>query len=159
MILIARNSLLSLLMLMPCLAQAQPVDHEPTETAAEIWALEKRYMTLIQEGDLDGLVPFWHDKFLGWPSHLPRPVGQSQAIASIEDLIATTKLLAFELHPQALHVTGDIAIACYTVTIDALVSGEQQVEISYRIIHTWYQQNKRWQILGGMSSVIEGPGD
>ena len=133
---------------------AQTVYISWSEAEQEIWALEHQYMANIQNGNFDGLDPVWHDGFLGWPSHSARPVDRSGTIASLEELAKTTDFLAFELQPHALRITGNVAIVHYTVILDAVVSGRDRVRVSYRIVHTWLEEDGQWRILGGMSAEV-----
>ena len=66
----------------------------------------------------------------------------------------TSKGLAFkagEFKPAALQVTGDVAFACYWITlrwVDGRGNGEAR---TLRITHAWLRSGKDWQIIGGMS--------
>ena len=44
----------------------------------ELWNHEKTYMTLLQEGNVQGLSEFWHQEFIGWPSHSSKPLDRDE---------------------------------------------------------------------------------
>ena len=117
-----------------------------------LWNLERAYWRYVENNDLAAYRNLWHKDFLGWPSVSSVPVRKDH----ITDWITsqTSKGLAFkagEFKPADLQVTGDIAFACYWITlrwVDAHGNGEAR---TFRMARAWLRNGKEWQIIGGMS--------
>ena len=82
-----------------------------------LWKLERVYWQYVQDNDLAAYSNLWHKDFLGWPAVSAAPVHKDH----ITDWITsqTSKGLVFkagEFRPSAIHVTGDVAMACYWIT-------------------------------------------
>ncbi len=122
----------------------------------ELWNLEKTYMTLLQEGNIKGLSEFWHQDFIGWPSHSSRPVDRNEGIVSLEALLVNMKSSSFTFHPQAIQIAGEVAIVHYEVEFEVENTEGEKKEDSYRVTHTWLKDNGNWRNLGGMSSKLNG---
>jgi hypothetical protein len=79
-----------------------------------LWDLERAYWRYVETNDLNAYSDLWHKDFLGWPSVSSSPVRKDH----ITDWITmqTSKGLVFktvQFKPAAIHVTGDVAFACY----------------------------------------------
>ena len=138
-------------------SQGTPEILEWSAAENEIWALETAYMTHLKEGNIDGVAAFFHQDFLGWPSHSAEPVGRSEARASVERLLEDLQITGVKLRPQAIHLEGGLAVVHYLVVLT--INGEEEVPEAavFRLTHTWIKERGEWKILGGMSArlVIE----
>jgi ketosteroid isomerase-like protein len=134
-------------------ASALPAaERDWTPVESHIWELERSYLGHLQTEDLTGLAEFWHEEFIGWPSHAEDPVDRSIAEASISTLLETVQILSFDLHPLMIRVIGDLSVVQYRVDLDTEDTGGTKSSASYRITHTWLEERGRWRIVGGMSS-------
>jgi ketosteroid isomerase-like protein len=121
----------------------------------ELWNLEKKYMTLLKEGDVQGLSEYWHEDFIGWPSHSANPLDPVEGRVSLGALLGSIKITSFTFFPKAIRVVNNIAIVHYQVEFEVQpVEGDKENN-SYRVIHTWLKDEDKWSIIGGMSSKIE----
>ena len=83
-----------------------------------LWDLEHSYWHYVENNDLAAYSNLWHKDFLGWPSVSSAPVRKDH----ITDWITsqTTKGFRFktdDFRPARLQVTGDMAFACYWVSL------------------------------------------
>jgi len=112
-----------------------------------LWKLEHDYWRYVEANDLAAYSKLWHTDFLGWPSISAAPVRKEH----ITDWITsqTSKGLAFKtvgFKPAAAQVTGDMAMACYWITlkwVDKDGNGPSQM---VRITHAWRKTGDKWQI-------------
>jgi ketosteroid isomerase-like protein len=140
---------------------ALAVAASPSKDDAQIWSSEKEYWEDVKANDLEKYRSLWHEDFLGWPSVSPNPLGKSH----ITDWITTQtskglKLQSYSIEPLAVHVTGDVAIDHYRITMNWTKAGTSEAagpEVT-RITHTWIRIDGRWQILGGMSAPVNAEG-
>ena len=129
----------------------------PAWSAAEheIWILEEQYIARLKEGDLERLALFWHEDFIGWPSHSAEPVNRSEARASIENLLQSVRIVDFELQPRAIRCEGNLALVYYTAILQIMGDEGTAEQAAYRITHTWVKDHGEWRVLGGMSARVE----
>lgn len=137
------------------LAETSTTQPEWSAAEREIWALEARYMTLFKDGNLDGMASFYHQDFLGWPSHSIAPVNRSGGRASVENLLQTLQITDLELQPLAIHIEGEIALVHYVAVLTVAANGSSPEEMPFRLTHTWINEQGEWKILGGMSAKVE----
>ena len=106
---------------MLCLLAISSQGASSTDVSGEertLWDLERAYWRYVEDNDLAAYRNLWHKDFLGWPWVSSTPVRKDH----ITDWITsqTSKGLAFkagEFKPAALQVTGDVAFACYWITL------------------------------------------
>jgi len=116
---------------------------EVSEDEETLWKLERAYWHFVESNDLAAYRNLWHENFLGWPSVSSTPVRKDH----ITDWITsqTGKGLAFkagEFKPAAVQVTGDVAFACYWITlkwVDPQGNGEAH---TFRITHAWVRNGR-----------------
>ncbi|MBD3873085.1 MAG: nuclear transport factor 2 family protein [Acidobacteria bacterium] len=158
MISISNVACAALLLVTPLLLRAQVIDSEWSEAEQEIWALEERYMTAFKDGDVAGLKAFLHADFLGWPSHSSEPLAKAPALASVPALQESLAIRTVEVRPRAIHLRGEFALVHYLVVLEIEEEDGGMAATSYRITHTWVEEDGRWRILGGMSARVEAEG-
>jgi ketosteroid isomerase-like protein len=117
-----------------------------------LWSLEHAYWRYVQDNDLPAYISLWHQDFLGWPAVSPVPVHKDH----ITDWITsqTSKGLAFksmELKPAAIQFSGNVALTYYWITYKLLDKDANGTTHNLRVTHTWLNDGKNWQIIGGMS--------
>jgi ketosteroid isomerase-like protein len=135
----------------PSLAAAE---REATSVQSHIWELERNYLRHLQDEDLSGLADFWHEGFVGWPSHATAPVDRATAAASVSTLLDSVRIVSFELHPLMIRVIGNVAVVHYRLDWEIEDADGSSSTVSYRITHTWLEENGKWRILTGMSSAV-----
>ena len=112
-------------------------------------------MKKLKEGDLDGLEGFWHEDFLGWPSHSAEPVGRSESRASVENLLQRLRIVNFELQPRAIHPRRRPRGGSLRRGLTVVGNGGAPETTAYRLTHTWVKHDGVWKILGGMSAKVD----
>jgi hypothetical protein len=121
--------------------------------SAQIWKLEHEYWDYVQKNNLTAYRSLWHEQFIGWPFVSDAPLHKDH----ITDWITAEtsrghELRSFDLKPAAIHLTGNIAVDYYWITVlwaDSSGKGEPRTS---RITHTWVRTPAGWQIFGGMSA-------
>ncbi len=117
----------------------------------KIWQLEEQYWEYWVEGDIDGYMSLLHEDFLGWPSSSVSPADKRAARKFVENYLSQSKPIAFGIKSGAIRVISNTAIVHYIV-ISKDEDGNQ-IGDSYRITHTWIEQDGTWKVMGGMSSM------
>lgn len=142
-----------LFMVFCLLATAQQgFSSSPSGDEQTLWNLERAYWQYVEKNDLAAYSNLWHQDFLGWPAVSSTPVRKDH----ITDWITsqTSKGLVFkssEFKPAGIQVTGDVAFACYWITLRWVDKDGKGAPRTFRITHAWLRSGKDWQIVGGMS--------
>lgn len=108
-----------------------------------IWILEKTYISNHQNADIEAIIPFWHDEFLGWPDSLPKPADKKAVVEYTKTKIKKPWTWDFKIEPKGIRIMGNIAVNHYILYISGTTT---------RITHTWIKEDNEWKILGGMSN-------
>ena len=155
---IAKFLLLTALAMITGPSHAQTGEPDWSAAEQEIWALEERYMTAFKDGDMAMLNAFLHADFLGWPSYSSDPIARAPALASVTILHESLVIRSVEVLPRAIHLSGEIALVHYLVVLETEEGDGGPAATSYRITHTWVEEDGQWRILGGMSAEVEVEG-
>lgn len=123
-----------------------------SQSEQSLWNLEHDYWRYVQNNDLTAYLSLWNQDFLGWPSVSPAPLRKDH----ITDWITsqTSKGLSFqsmELKPAAIQISGNVALTYYWITYKLLDKDGNGTTHNLRVTHTWLNNGKNWQIIGGMS--------
>lgn len=131
----------------------------PRDDEASVWKLEEDYWVYVKNQDLDAYRSLWDERFVGWPSFSPRPMGKDHIADWIAPLHADpSKVFDYELKREAVRSFGEIVVAHYLYrevyrspkTNDVLEEGPWR-----RIMHTWMRRGKSFRIVTGMSASYD----
>jgi ketosteroid isomerase-like protein len=129
---------------------------EMTPDEQAVWKLEEQYWVYVRNSDLEGYRTLWDDRFVGWPSFSPKPVGKGSIGEWIPPLHADSEQkFQYTLEPMAVRSFGDVVVAHYLVKERWVSAKTGQVTRSEaaRITHTWQRKGDGWVIITGMSSA------
>lgn len=133
------------------------IDHHPCKKSAssevqkELWNLEESYMLNYKDKNIEVLTEFWDEKFIGWPEWAEEPVDVNNAKFTLSKP-SENKIISFKIMPQNMVLKGNIAVVYYLIDVNLENRAQEKSFATYRIIHTWLNENGKWQILGGMSA-------
>ena len=140
------------------LAAASAVAQSSAQEEA-VWKLERTYWESVAALDLETYKSLWHANFVGWPWSSATPSRIGQVKAWIDDYTSKgLRLHSYTLKPAATQVTGNIVVVHYWITTlwgDKDGAGQPTTG---RVMHTWINSDKGWQILSGMSAPASGDG-
>jgi lipocalin-like protein/uncharacterized protein DUF4440 len=124
-----------------------------------VWKLERTYWESVAALDLETYKSLWHANFVGWPWASATPSRIGQVTAWIDDYTSRgLRLHSYSLKQAASQVTGNIVVVHYWITtLWADKDGAGQPTTG-RVMHTWINSEKGWQILSGMSAPASGGG-
>jgi len=129
---------------------------EMTADEQAVWRLEEQYWVYVAKSDITGYLTLWDDRFVGWPSFSPGPVGKDSIGGWIRPLHADPEQrFEYTLEQQAVRSFGEVVVAHYLVRERwvSVKTGQVTRSESSRITHTWKKRGDGWVIITGMSSV------
>jgi hypothetical protein len=149
-----RTVLLFSLSLVPWVAFANPAEDE-----AAVWRLEEDYWKYVKAMDLDSYRTLWDERFVGWPSFSPLPLGKDRIGEWIPPLHQDpAKVFDYELKREAVRSFGDVVVAHYlykSIHRDAKSGAVVDESKWNRITHTWQRRGSTFQIVTGMSATYD----
>jgi len=123
-----------------------------SETEQKIWALEQAYLDDLVAGRLDSVQEYWHERFVGWPSHVPTPIGRGDGLKSLQALLAETTIVSAQLRPRASTVVENLVVVHYVAACELKDIHGESSHAKFRLTHTWLKTPAGWKIIGGMSA-------
>ena len=108
-----------------------------------IWMLEEAYISNHRDADIEAVIPFWHDSFLGWPDSLSTPADKKAVVEYTKINNKRPGIWTYKIEPKGIRIVGNIAVNHYILSISGTTT---------RVTHTWIKEGGQWKILGGMSN-------
>ncbi len=119
-----------------------PAVAQQTKNEKAAWQGEEAYWKMLHDGDKEGYMALWDERFVGWPRCENAPIGRDGIAANF------APGAEYKLQPLSVREYGDdIVITFYR----ALVTRKGATH-SNRLSHTWRHSKTGWHIVGGMSA-------
>jgi ketosteroid isomerase-like protein len=141
-----------------CLPGAPLAAADLTPDEQAVWQLEEQYWVYVAKSDIEGYRTLWDERFVGWPSFSPSPVGKDDIGSWIRPLHADPEQkFRYTLEQMAVRSFGEIVVAHYLVKEEwvSVKTGQISRSESSRITHTWKKRGDGWVIITGMSSRVQ----
>ncbi len=119
-----------------------------------VWRMEEAYWQYRKDGDVERYMTLWHDDFIGWPDGSDKPTRKDGIRRSFQQSVADGWRLT-ELRVEGVQLFGGVAVTHY---VTSGVSRDGNESWTGKITHTWIRFGNTWQIIGGMSAQLDGPG-
>ena len=95
------------------LSTTQLFGQEWSEEQKEVWKNVETYWDLGVKEDLEGIMGYFHDDFIGWSNRRALPNNKASRRKSMSHSFETTTVLIQELQPVAINIHGNVAIVHY----------------------------------------------
>jgi ketosteroid isomerase-like protein len=79
----------------------------------DVWKSVETYWALEAQGDLEGLMAYYHPDYRGWFYGSALPSDKVSTRKFIEYRLKTTKLLVYDIKPAAIQIHGSVAFVDY----------------------------------------------
>jgi uncharacterized protein (TIGR02246 family) len=139
------------LVVLCCLGCQQDEEVTAVDVEADIQAIRDTVAELdaaFQTANVDGMMPFFSDDAVRIPPNSPAAVGKDAVRAFYEQMFNEISL-KLEYIIQDIQVSGDLAVAHFTISYIATPKGEQvSFESKGNEIHVWKRQvDNSWKII------------
>lgn len=136
-------------------ASAPLAAQEWSDSQKEVWKNVETYSKLAAEGNLEGLLSYYHPDFLGWDYQTDLPSDKASRTKWNRHLLQTTKTLVYEVKPVGIKIHGDVAIVHYFFH-EVLEDAEgKKIESKGRWTDILLQQEDKWVMIGDHGGVAE----
>ncbi len=117
---------------------------------AEVWKQEEAFYEFFKNGDLKGHMALWHKDAHLWGFRGEYPLTK----ISYEGFWggAKFKIDSYKLEFPVIDIFGNTAIVYFDVKMEGYL---REPPHSIRVIHIWMEQDKKWQLIGGLTRRID----
>ena len=114
----------------------------------EVWKSVETYSELGAKEDLDGLMSYFADDYLGWSTSSAMPGTKAEARKWIAHAFETSQTVLQTLKPVGIAIHGDVAFVHYYFTsLEKNAKGEEKT-IQGRWTDILKKQGNRWVLIG-----------
>lgn len=131
------------------------VAQEWSAAQKDVWKSVEAYWDLGAKRDVDGMLGYFHDSYLGWSNQSPLPNGKAEVRKWMTHEFETTTEVLHTIQPVGIAIHGDMAIVhYYFVVLETNAKGEEQTRQG-RWTDILKKQGDRWVLVadhGGQAS-------
>ncbi len=132
------------------------VAQEWSSEQTAVWKNVETYWNLGAQRDLDGMLGYFHDDYLGWSTGAALPSGKDEARKWLAHHFETTTEVLHTIQPVGIAIHGDIAIVHYYYSdLEKDADGEEKAEQG-RWTDILKKQGSRWVLIGDQGGKTTG---
>ena len=117
----------------------------------KIWSMEEVYFTCLYKADYEGVLALVHDRYLGWPGGLAKPIGKEESAQFMKKLVPKPTTCTIRIEREGIRIIENVALTEYILHVTCSETAGVTKMSSSRITHTWVKEGASWKLLGGMS--------
>jgi ketosteroid isomerase-like protein len=154
-----RNALVSgcvLIFVFAFMLSASAVAQEWSKEQLEVWQNVEAYWDHSAQRDLDGMLSYFHDDYLGWSTNSPLPDGKAEVEKWLKHMFATTTEVLHTIQPVGIAIHDDIAIVHYYYSeLEKNAKGEEEYSQG-RWTDILKKQGGRWVLVADQGGKTSG---
>jgi ketosteroid isomerase-like protein len=114
----------------------------------EVWKNVETYWKLGADKNLEGMLAYFHDDYVGWDHQSPLPTTKGELRKWIDHDFKTNDTVVYEIKPVAIKIHGDVAFVDYYYSqIMKGPDGKEKSE-SGRWTDILMKQGDKWVLIG-----------
>ena len=120
-----------------------------------LWNVESAYASALVSGDVEKIVAFWHEDYLGWLDGDDLPWDKRYGKKAVRSWFHPNgaELSNHMLEPLTARVIGDTAVTHYRLEYTSQnAEGEKSIQ-RIRLSHFWLKTGDGWKIFGSAGTV------
>jgi ketosteroid isomerase-like protein len=114
----------------------------------EVWKSVETYWELGAKGDLDGIMSYFADDYLGWSTSSAMPATKADVRKWTAHDFETNKTVLQTLKPVGIAIHGDVAFVHYYFTVLQKNAKGEEKTIQGRWTDILKEQGNRWVLIG-----------
>ena len=127
---------------------------EWSDTQKEVWQNVEKYSDLYVKEDLEGMMAYFHDDFLGWERTQWYPTNKADRRVIMERDFATSDVLFEALKPAGIKVHGNVAIVHYYITLTVKDLKGEETTLSGHWTDILMKQGSKWVMIGDAGGAV-----
>lgn len=134
---------------------------EWTKEQTEVWKVVQDTWTGWKTGNLDMISANLHDKYQGWSSESPLPMGKESLVSMFAAMKDSFKVNFYNIEPARITVTKSAAVVNYYfyMSVTALGGDNKTEEEKGKIVEFYVNEGGKWLLLGDMMAHENTEGD
>jgi len=132
---------------------------EWTKDQTEVWKVVEDSWVKWKAGDIDGMAASLHEKYQGWSSDAPLPMGKADVVKWYNDMKGMMKITYYFIEPARISVTKTSAVVDYYFSFSATYTmGEKSEDHSTKgkNVEFYVLEGGKWLLLGDMTLIEKG---
>ena len=155
------KKLISLVLIasMMLLLAAATFAQEWTKEQSEVWKVVEDSWVKWKAGDIDGMTASFHDKYQGWSSDAPLPMGKADVVKWYNDMKGMMKINYYFIEPARIAMTKSGALVDYYFSFNATyTSGDKSEAVATKgkNVEFYVLEGGKWLLLGDMTLIEKG---
>ena len=114
----------------------------------EVWKSVETYSELGAKGDLDGIMSYFADDYLGWSTRSAMPGTKADVRKWVAHDFETNQTVLQTLKPVGIAIHGDVAFVHYYFTVLQKNAKGEEKTIQGRWTDILKKQGDRWVLIG-----------
>jgi hypothetical protein len=125
---------------------------EWSKDQTEVWKVVQDTWTGWKTGNLDMVSANLHDKYQGWSSESPLPMGKESLVSMFAAMKDSFKVNFYNIEPARITVTKSAAVVNYYfyMSITTLGESNKTEEEKGKIVEFYVSEGGKWLLLGDM---------
>jgi len=145
-----------LIVVLALMLSASAMAQEWTAEQKEVWENVEAYWDYGAQHDLDGMLSYFHDDYLGWSTSSPLPDGKAEVRKWASHQFATTTAVLHTIQPVGIVIHGDIAIVHYYYSDLEKDAKDEEKYSQGRWTDILKKQGDRWLLIADQGGKTSG---
>ncbi len=127
---------------------------EWTKEQSELWNVVMNTWVTWKAGDIDGMAVYFHEKYQGWSSDAPLPVGKTEIFKWYKEMKEFMKVDYISAEPARIVITKNAAVVDYYFSVNATYTrGEEKKSevMKGKNVEFYVKEDGKWLMLGDMT--------
>ncbi len=127
---------------------------EWTKEQTELWKVVEDSWVKWKEGDLDGMAAYFHEKYQGWSSDAPLPIGKTEIFKWYKEMKEFMKVDYISAEPARIVITKNAGVVDYYFSVNATYTrGEAKSSevLKGKNAEFYVREDGKWLLLGDMT--------
>lgn len=142
-------------MIMALFSSTTTVAQEWTKDQKEVWNVVVDSWNKWAAGDIEGSMASIHEKYQGWSSDSPLPIGKEKLTDWYTAMKNFAKVNFHDVEPARITIVGNAAVVHYYFSVNMTYTiGEEksQKDISGKNAEFYIKDGGKWLLLGDMTA-------
>lgn len=121
----------------------------------EVWKTVETYTQMLIDGNVDGLMGYFHKDFTGWGPGAPVPSDFATRDKWVRFFVPKMKMHFHNMQPLSIKVHGDVAIVQYLSSSLASRGGAEAKWSATNWTDILMKTDGKWMLIGDHGSAVE----
>jgi hypothetical protein len=144
----------ALIALFTFLMTSSVIAQEWTKEQKEVWQTVENTWSKWKANDVTGAAANLHEKYQGWNSEMPLPMGKETMTQMFTEMKDMEKLDYYNIEPARITISGNAAVVDYYFNYSVtrtMGTDKKQVQEKGKNVEFYVKEGGKWLLLGDMT--------